>query len=209
MGKLDVARIAAESGAIAVHVAALLLLLAPMAAPPAPAADEETTIYESIKVPPPPPPPPPETVPVERPAQRVTTPVTQPIAVPPPPVEFTDVTPIDPPPAQVVADVTPVRSTTISEPLTGAHLEYEIAPPPRYPGDAARAGAEGTVVLRVLVGIDGKPLEVSIERSSGNRSLDQAARRQVLSKWRFRAAMQDGRAVQAIGLVPVDFTLNR
>ena len=97
----------------------------------------------------------------------------------------------------------------ITEPLVGAHLEYEIAPPPPYPVDAIRNSLTGTVMLRVLVDVDGKPIDVRIERSSGHRVLDVAARKHVLAKWRFRPAMQDGRTVQAIGLIPVDFHLDR
>ncbi|PSD11028.1 energy transducer TonB, partial [Stenotrophomonas maltophilia] len=48
---------------------------------------------------------------------------------------------------------------------------------------------------------------VSIERSSGSRSLDQAARQQVLRHWRFEPAQRDGVAVPAIGMVPVQFSL--
>jgi len=86
-------------------------------------------------------------------------------------------------------------------------LEYTSAPPPAYPRDALRRGAEGTVLLRVLVGIDGRPLEVAIGESSGHRDLDAAARRHVLARWRFRPAHRDGQPVQAIGLVPIAFSL--
>ena len=51
------------------------------------------------------------------------------------------------------------------------------------------------------------PLDVRIVKSSGHRVLDQAARRTVLSKWTFVPAMRDGRAVEAVGRVPVVFTL--
>ena len=34
-----------------------------------------------------------------------------------------------------------------------------------------------------------------------------AARKHVLKRWLFRPAMQGGRAVQAVGLVPVQFTM--
>lgn len=210
LGKLEVSRIAAESGAIALHMAALLLLLAPMSPPPE--ATRETEWYPIIQdtIRPPPPPPPPPVVNVVRPTARPPVPIVQPVrADPPPPIEVSDASEIDLPPAIVVADATHDRSNTISQPLTGAQLEYEIAPPPVYPSEAMRAGLEGTVLLRVLVGIDGRPEEVTIERSSGHRVLDVAARRVVLGKWRFKAAMQDGQAVQAIGLVPVDFSINR
>ena len=59
----------------------------------------------------------------------------------------------------------------------------------------------------MLVDVDGKPLQVSIHRSSGNRELDRAAQQHILRRWTFRPAMRDGRAVQAIGLVPIDFKL--
>ena len=68
-------------------------------------------------------------------------------------------------------------------------------------------GIEGTVLLKVLVDVDGKPLSVEIERSSGNRRLDDAARRQVLRKWMFRPAIRDGQAIQVFGMVPVSFSL--
>ena len=93
-------------------------------------------------------------------------------------------------------------------PLPGVRLEYADAPPPGYPRDALRDGAQGTVLLRVLVDVDGRPLQVDVQHSSGDRRLDQSARKQVLQHWRFRPAMKDGRAMQAIGLVPVDFKLN-
>jgi protein TonB len=63
------------------------------------------------------------------------------------------------------------------------------------------------VLLKVLVDVDGKALDVTIQRSSGNRDLDRAAQQHILRHWTFRPAMKDGRAVQAIGLVPIDFKL--
>ena len=68
-------------------------------------------------------------------------------------------------------------------------------------------GAEGTVLLKILVGTDGTPLEVVVQKGSGNRSLDRAAREHVLAKWRFKPAMSNGQAVQAYGLVPVVFSM--
>ena len=103
-------------------------------------------------------------------------------------------------------------ATTIqvpTEPLPGVRLEYAQAPAPTYPRAALRSGAEGTVLLQVLVDVDGRPLQVGVNRSSGDRRLDVAAREQVLRHWRFRPAMHDGRAVQAIGLVPINFSLDR
>src|SRR5690606_240654 len=88
-------------------------------------------------------------------------------------------------------------------PLAGVRLQYASAPPPPYPRRELAARVEGQVLLRVLVGVDGKPLDVVVERSSGNRNLDRAAQQHILRHWTFRPAMKDGRAVQAIGLVPI------
>jgi protein TonB len=63
------------------------------------------------------------------------------------------------------------------------------------------------VLLRVEVDPHGLPAVVSIARSRGSRSLDQAARQQVLKHWRFEPAQRDGVAVPAIGMVPVQFSL--
>jgi protein TonB len=153
---------------------------------------------------------PPEAVEVTRPRVVPTTP-----AVVRQTVEVQPVAIIEPLPGDLPADPVQVANAdvgignAVSEPLVGAHLEYAIAPPPPYPVDAIRNALTGTVMLRVLVDVDGKPIDVRIERSSGHRVLDAAARKHVLAKWRFRPAMQDGRTVQAIGLIPVDFHLER
>lgn len=55
---------------------------------------------------------------------------------------------------------------------------------PQYPSASRRAGEQGTVLLELIVGPDGKPTEVNIARSSGYDLLDQAAVTAV-RKWRF------------------------
>ena len=50
---------------------------------------------------------------------------------------------------------------------------------------------------------------MTVSQSSGNRDLDEAARQQILKRWSFRPAMKNGQAVQALGLVPVAFSLTR
>ena len=149
-------------------------------------------------------------VPVTKAQPQVTPPIAQPA------------TPVQPAIDQVVVDqgtlpaeapVATASPDTIEPqagtPLPGVRLEYLQAPAPGYPRDALRDGIQGTVMLQVLVDVDGRPLDVQIQHSSGNRQLDNAARRQVLERWMFRPAMKDGRAVQAIGLVPIAFNLDR
>lgn len=212
---LDAGRITAGAGAIALNAVGLLLLMIPLAVPPMldrARPDDPTVVWIRPK----PPEPKREPVKVEitrplpRPAERprpMERPQVQPmqattseplegdIVVPPGTGEPTD-SPVVEPPADPVG------------PMQGARLEIALGPAPPYPREALREGLEGTVVLRLLVGVDGRPIDVVVERSSGHRLLDAAARRHVLAKWTFRPAMRDGRPVQAIGLLPVDFSLD-
>ena len=78
--------------------------------------------------------------------------------------------------------------------------------PPDYPDLARRRGEQGRVLLRVDVSMDGRPLAVSVARSSGFGLLDSAAEDAVRT-WRFVPATQDGRPVPATAEVPVQFRL--
>jgi protein TonB len=121
-----------------------------------------------------------------------------------PPAETNAAPPDDPPSTSVPAIAV---AGTPAGPLEGA-LAYVEAPQPGYPQRALRQRAEGVVLLRVRVGVDGLPLEVAVARSSGHAALDDAARRKVLRDWRFRPALRNGRAIEAVGLVPVAFRLD-
>lgn len=78
--------------------------------------------------------------------------------------------------------------------------------PPVYPLAARRNGAEGRVVLRVRVDVDGHAEAVEIVRSSGHDLLDEAARRAVAA-WRFVPGRLAGIPVPASVDVPVVFRL--
>jgi periplasmic protein TonB len=78
--------------------------------------------------------------------------------------------------------------------------------PPVYPPRCLRMGIEGVVRVRVLVGEDGRPQEVTVGRTSGDASLDQAAI-DAVRQWRFEAAKRDGVPVRAWALVPIEFKL--
>jgi len=108
---------------------------------------------------------------------------------------------------QSMVDTGAITGPALGGPLPSATLEYVRATSPRYPINELRKGVQGTVLLRVLVDVDGTPVSVTVESSSGNRNLDKAALQHVLKTWRFKPAMQDGQAVQAYGLVPIAFSL--
>jgi protein TonB len=66
---------------------------------------------------------------------------------------------------------------------------------PDYPSASRRLEEEGTVSLRFLVGADGKVIQSEVEKSSGFKRLDEAARAG-LSKCAFKPATVDGKPEQ-------------
>jgi len=204
-------RIAGYAAAITFNAALLMLLLVPLRAPPPlDVPDASQPIHWILRETPPPLPPLPVRVEKPRP-QPPSTMAPQRVETPPAPripvlSEQGELAP-DAPDAPL-APATPTLAAPAAT-LPGVRLEYARAPAPSYPRAALREGVEGTVLLQVLVDVDGRPLQVDVDRSSGDRRLDLAAREQVLRHWRFRPAIRDGRAVQAIGLVPINFSLDR
>lgn len=211
--RLDATRIATLSGTLAVNLLAIGLLMMPLRLPPAaPLADVAPQMQmdwlSRSKVTPP-------AVPLPVEIKRMPTPSVAPTARPqvPAPVSTSPVatalSETAGEPATAVGEHTdkPTVAPATSGPMP-VQLQYAHAPAPTYPRGALRSGATGTVLLQVLVGVDGRPLQVTVAQGSGHRELDSAARNQVLRHWRFRPAMADGRAVPAIGLVPVEFALD-
>lgn len=206
----ELSRILAIAAVIAVHVMAFLLLLVPLANGPMDiAAPQEPRWILPRELPPPPIPP--VVVPVVPQQQHVQRTNPQPVIQQQPIIHSVIVDEGSLPATQENAvpdnlsdSIGPLDTTPMQ---MGTQLQTITATAPRYPRAEARAGVQGTVLLRILVGTDGRPLEVSIERSSGSRSLDRTAREHVLKSWLFKPAMRDGHAVQAYGLVPIDFTM--
>jgi TonB family protein len=89
------------------------------------------------------------------------------------------------------------RSAVIDEPA-----EILVETPPVMPDLAIQSGVSGTVIVRALVGPDGRVYDTSIERSIP--MLNGAAQRAVRS-WRFRPAQSRERPVSSWISVPVTF----
>lgn len=70
-----------------------------------------------------------------------------------------------------------------------------------------RQRQQGKVLLKVLVGADGSPLEITVQKSSGSRLLDQAAI-DAVKTWKFNPGSKGGHPVQGYALVPFDFNLS-
>jgi protein TonB len=133
---------------------------------------------EKIEAPPPPPkfaPPPPPFVPP--PEVRVAQ---------PPPLQSTAPTVITtekPPPASAPASVEP-------------RLDPQRSREPDYPVQSRRLGEQGSLVLEVLIDVDGRVLDAKLVQSSGSDRLDQAALDGVKSNYRFFPGTVDGKPQQ-------------
>src|SRR5438046_1351257 len=144
----------------------------------------ETKIIEEIKAPPPdkpPPPPPPK------------------LAMPPPPY-------IPPPEVTVQAPVVAPTITAVTsvkppeEYRTPAVVDANTCEKPAYPPAARRANETGIVRLTFLIDVDGKVLDSKVERTSGYRRLDEAARTG-LSLCKFRPATVNGKPERTWGRI--------
>lgn len=172
----------------------------------------ETKIIEEIKPPPlekPPPPPPPK------------------LAMPPPPY-------IPPPEIQVQAPqavqaITAVTHAKPTQPLVAPGQRY--APPkptpaparapvrtppvvdanacekPTYPAVSLRAQESGIVLLAFLIDVDGSAVESKVERSTGFRRLDEAARK-ALALCRFKPATIDGKPERAWAKIEYEWKID-
>lgn len=77
---------------------------------------------------------------------------------------------------------------------------------PDYPPAMQRAQEEGKVTVRVNIGADGRV--TSIEKLfATSDAFWEAARKQALAKWRFRAATRDGVPIESEKVMTVHFTL--
>lgn len=153
----------------------------------------ETKLIEEVKPPPPPdlPPPPP-------PPKMLAPP---PPFIPPPEVQVQQ-----PPPQNTIAAVTnvkpenpmpPVQRSEVPPPATGAVdvpavVDFKSCAKPSYPPSSQRNEEEGTVLLNFLIGIDGHVVDSKVERSSGSKELDKAART-ALSLCKFKPGTADGK----------------
>lgn len=155
----------------------------------------EAVLLEEQKpdIPPPPPPPPPKNLPPPPPAY--VPPVEVQVAAPAAANAIAAVSntpqPVAPPVPTAIAPPAPPR-----EPVrTSAVVNSANCEKPEYPSASRRLEEEGTVSLRFLVGVDGRVMQSEVEKSSGYKRLDEAARAG-LAKCLFKPATVDGKPEQ-------------
>lgn len=79
------------------------------------------------------------------------------------------------------------------------------SPEPSFSDEARKAKAQGIVTLVLVVGRDGRPYDIRVRQSLG-MGLDEKAL-EAVSRWRFRPATLNGRAVATQIAVEVNFRL--
>lgn len=104
------------------------------------------------------------------------------------------------PPAHV-PPTAPVMVAARIDPRHAASLQ------PVYPEASKRLDEEGIVILRVLIGTDGRVKQAEVGTSSGYDRLDQAALRQARRAWQFLPATRDGVAIESWKELPIRFEL--
>ena len=123
----------------------------------------------------------------------------------------TDV-PIDLPPLTTVAvgtgtdigTIIPLHVPVIARPQLDSRYIDNFQP--NYPSDERLAGHAGRVIVRVLIGTDGRVKDVQ-QISAASAAFFEATRKQALNKWRFRPGTRDGVAVEAWHTMAVSFVL--
>jgi protein TonB len=148
----------------------------------------ETKIIEELKPPPDTPPPPPP---------KMTSP--PPPFIPPPEVSVQMTTSTNA--ISVVSREAPVAAAPVRHVDTGpvripAVVDSRACSKPEYPAKSLRNEETGTVTLQFLIGLDGRVVESRVEKSSGYRDLDNAARN-ALSLCKFKPGTTDGKPEQS------------
>lgn len=191
-----------------------------MPEPPDPAPPERVAVPEPVPdppavaalpapppTPPPPTPPPPDAMPVPE-AVPDPPPVAElppaPRPAPPRPRAPPVTRPMLAPPSPRAPGEAPPAFTAALVPDRVAAAAFTPAPP--YPPEARVRGQQGTVLVRVDIGADGRVTAVAVARSSGVEALDRAVLETVRT-WRFDPARKGGRAVADAMLQSVRFSL--
>lgn len=130
--------------------------------------------------------PPPVAQAVASPNPAVANPVAAPAATPAPP------RPAPPPPPP------------LPRLLRADQVRYLVMPPAEVPLLSRRAGEHGVVWLRVRIDAEGRPVRISLHRSSGFQRLDEQALA-AMSKARFAPQLEGGAPVEVEVIAPIDY----
>ena len=157
--------------------------------------------------------PPPKTVqPVLTPAPPVASPeppavLSAPTAAPTAPAVPAAAPASPPPPAPTPPPAAPAPPPPPAKvELPSSKADYLHNPPPDYPRMSKRLGEQGRVVVKVLIGEDGRAQKVELLTTSGFERLDKSAMEAAM-RWRYVPGKRGGVAEAMWYQVPIQFTL--
>jgi TonB family protein len=78
---------------------------------------------------------------------------------------------------------------------------------PTYPQKAKAAGAQGTVILHAIIGMDGKPLSLRVMNKEIDPDLARASV-EAVSQWRYTPTLLNGEPIEVDTTIMVNFTLS-
>ncbi len=177
-------------------------ILSEFITPPAPPAAQPQTA--------PPAPKPPVQAPKPRPQPTPVLP--QPTPSPEPAPVVTEAAPVQATAAPPTIEASRVAESTAAPPaparveLPSSDAAYLNNPKPAYPPLSKRLGEQGKVVVRVLIGTDGRAQQAEIRTSSGYDRLDLAALATV-RQWRYVPGTRNGMPEAMWFNVPINFVL--
>jgi periplasmic protein TonB len=108
-------------------------------------------------------------------------------------------------PSPAPAPATAAATGRVDLPISDA--DYLHNPKPAYPPTSRRLGEQGKVVLRVLIGVDGRAQDATVLESSGFARLDRAAL-EAARQWRYVPGKRGGVPEPMWVKVPIDFDLS-
>jgi protein TonB len=138
-----------------------------------------------------------------------------PVFLPPPPLvmapPIVEIEPSAPSPNAITlpsrSDVAAAAPAVAPAPPTPAQAIAATHTIPEYPPVSRRLGEQGTLTLRITITEQGAVSDARLESSSGFARLDEAAMQWVKAHWRYRPAVQGGKAVPWTALAEITFRL--
>jgi TonB family protein len=97
----------------------------------------------------------------------------------------------------------PAGAFSLSAVSTAPVLVHKVEP--EYSEEARKARLNGTVLLRIVIDVDGSPIDIQVVRSPGLGLGERAM--QSVAKWRFRPGRRDGKPVAVSATIEVNFSL--
>ncbi|TAN10944.1 MAG: energy transducer TonB [Burkholderiaceae bacterium] len=112
--------------------------------------------------------------------------------------------------AATPAAAAPAAAAPVPAPQTvlpSSSATYLNNTPPPYPPLSRRLGESGEVIVRVLIGTDGRAEKAQIDKSSGYERLDQAALETARDRWRYVPGTRGGVPEAMWFKIPIKFVL--